>query len=152
MACWLYEGVLLFGVLVAASLLFSVPAGYRGAADDPRRHIFAAYLFVVLGLYFVWFWTRGQTLAMKTWRINVVDRHGAPLRPGRAALRFLFCWIWFIPPLAALQSQHFSMAQLVVLASGWVVVWALCSRLHPRRQFWHDVLAGTRLVTVSRPG
>ncbi|MNY83104.1 hypothetical protein D3C86_2256390 [compost metagenome] len=29
---------------------------------------------------------------------------------------------------------------------GWIVVWALLSRLHPQRQFLHDVLAGTRLV------
>ena len=29
---------------------------------------------------------------------------------------------------------------------GWVAVWALLSRFHPLQQFWHDVLAGTRLV------
>jgi hypothetical protein len=32
---------------------------------------------------------------------------------------------------------------------GWVAVWALLSRLHPQRQFWHDALAGTRLVSAG---
>ena len=31
--------------------------------------------------------------------------------------------------------------------SGWVAVWAILSRFHPRQQFWHDALAGTRLVS-----
>jgi hypothetical protein len=34
----------------------------------------------------------------------------------------------------------------VLLVFAWVVLWALLSRLHPQRQFWHDALAGTRLV------
>jgi hypothetical protein len=36
------------------------------------------------------------------------------------------------------------------IASGWIVFWALLSRLHPQRQFWHDVLAGTRLVSFHQ--
>ena len=37
----------------------------------------------------------------------------------------------------------------VVIVLGWVTVWALLSRFHPQRQFWHDALAGTRLVTSA---
>jgi hypothetical protein len=42
------------------------------------------------------------------------------------------------------------------LAIGGTVVagalaYALSSRLHPQRQFLHDVLAGTRLVDVAPP-
>jgi len=150
MAAWLYEGVLLFGVLAFASLVFSVPTNYRGALDDPRRIAYAAWLFLVLAAYFTWFWSRGQTLAMKSWHIRVVDRQGARLPRGRALLRFLFAWIWLLPPLAALRAHQFSVGQLFVLTLGWVVFWALASRLHPQRQFWHDVLAGTRLVD-ARP-
>jgi uncharacterized RDD family membrane protein YckC len=29
----------------------------------------------------------------------------------------------------------------------WVLVWALLSRFHAQKQFWHDAWAGTRLVT-----
>ena len=34
----------------------------------------------------------------------------------------------------------------LVLLAGWVAVWAILSRFHPTQQFWHDALAGTRLV------
>jgi uncharacterized RDD family membrane protein YckC len=34
-----------------------------------------------------------------------------------------------------------------VLALGWVPIWAILARFHPDRQFWHDAIAGTRLVT-----
>jgi hypothetical protein len=37
-------------------------------------------------------------------------------------------------------------ASLLTLA--WVTVWALLSRFHPERQFWHDALARTRLISV----
>jgi hypothetical protein len=105
----------------------------------------AGFLLAVLGVYFAFFWSKGQTLAMKTWRIAIVDRHGRPAdaRPRPAAL--CLCWIWVLPPLAALASRTFTLPQLGVIF-GWVVFWALLSRLHPQRQFWHDAFAGTRLV------
>ncbi len=51
-------------------------------AMDSRRHLLQAFLFVVFGVYFVWFWSKGQTLAMKTWGIRVVDRLGRPVTQG----------------------------------------------------------------------
>lgn len=148
MACWLYEGMLLFGVLFATGLVLSIAMNMRSGMD-PRQWLFKILLFLVCGLYCTWCWSKGQTLAMRTWRIRVVDRFGRPLTPMRAALRYLYSWIWFLPPLAALQSRTFSVSQAVVLFIGWVAVWALSSRLHPQRQFWHDAMAGTRLVSVE---
>lgn len=154
LACWLYEGVLLFGVVFIAGYLFSTLSQTRNALDN--RHPLMAFLFVVIGIYFVWFWTRGQTLAMKTWHIRVVDPQGQPIRQTRALLRYLLAWLWFVPPLAASAALGASGTETGVLVLGWVVFWALASRLHPQRQFWHDALAGTRLVTFrpvaqSRP-
>jgi uncharacterized RDD family membrane protein YckC len=83
MACWLYEGMLLFAVVFVSGWLFSTLGQMRDAMDE-RRHLFQAFLFVVFGVYFVWFWTKGQTLAMKTWNIRIVDLHG---RPSRSAAR-----------------------------------------------------------------
>ena len=88
MACWLYEGMLLFAVVFVAGWLFSTLGQMRDAMDS-RRHLLQAFLFVVFGVYFVWFWSKGQTLAMKTWGIRVVDRYGRPLTQGRALLRYL---------------------------------------------------------------
>lgn len=145
MAAWLYEGVLLFGLVVAAGFAFSVATDMRHGLQ--HRHWLDAFLFVVIGLYFVVFWRKSQTLAMKTWHIAVTDRRGRKLTWLRAAIRYVFCWIWVLPPLAVFKSRPASLWQVLVLFVGWVVFWALLSRLHPQRQFWHDSLAGTRLVT-----
>jgi uncharacterized RDD family membrane protein YckC len=149
MAAWLYEGVLLFGVVIAAGLVFSIATQMRHGLD--HRHEFIGYLFVVIGAYCVYFWSRGQTLAMKTWRLRLVDVHGRRLTLSRAMVRYLFCWIWILPPLAAFQSRRFASADVLALLVGWVVFWALLSRLHPLRQFWHDAFAGTRLVDAPPP-
>lgn len=149
MACWLYEGMLLFGVVFIAGYLFGTLSQTRNAMDN--RHALQAFLFVVFGIYFTWFWARGQTLAMKTWDIAVVDRVGQPISQARALLRYLTSWMWFLPPLAGVAPFALTGAETAVIAIGWVAVWALLSRLHPQQQFWHDAMAGTRLVTRRRP-
>ena len=148
MACWLYEGVLLFAVVFIAAWLFSTLGQMRNGMDE-RRVLLQAFLFVVFGIYFAWFWSRGQTLAMKTWHIRVVDRQGRPVSQGRALARYVLSWIWFLPPLALMGPLHLPAGQLTVLGLGWVAVWAVLSRFHPQRQFWHDALAGTRLVRAG---
>jgi uncharacterized RDD family membrane protein YckC len=144
MACWLYEGMLLFGVLFIAAYLFSALTQQRHALIG--RHALMAFLFLVLGIYFTWFWSKGQTLAMKTWHIRVTDRQGQPLTQPRALLRYLLSWLWFLPPLALTAPFDLTPGETSVLWIGWVLVWALLARFHPQRQFWHDVLAGTRLI------
>jgi uncharacterized RDD family membrane protein YckC len=150
MACWLYEGILLFAVLLIATLVFSI-AGQMRSGIDSLRPVLMAFLFVVAGLYCSWFWSKGQTLPMRTWRIRMVDRFGRPVQQGRAALRYVYCLMWFIPTIAALQSRRFTLGEAAVIFLGWVAFWALLSRLHPQRQFWHDALAGTRLVEAPAP-
>ncbi len=148
MACWLYEGMLMFGVVFIAGYLFGTLSQTRHALDN--RHALQAFLFVVFGIYFVWFWSKGQTLAMKTWHIRVVDHSGAPVSQPRALLRYVLSWLWFLPPLLAVAPFGLPVGEIAVLVTGWILVWALLSRLHPQRQFWHDALAGTRLID-SKP-
>ena len=145
MACWLYEGMLMFGVVFIAGYLFGTLSQTRHALDN--RHGLQAFLFVVFGIYFVWFWTKSQTLAMKTWNIRVVDTLGKPLTQARAAVRYVLSWIWFLPALAAAAVFNLSGAEATVIAIGWIAVWAILSRFHPQRQFLHDALAGTRLIS-----
>ncbi len=144
MACWLYEGMLLFGVVFIAGYLFGTLSQTRHALDN--RPGLQAFLFLVLGIYFTWFWHRGQTLAMKTWHIRVVDLQGRPLGQAQALKRYLASWLWFLPPLALTWPLQLPALEVLVLTLGWVAVWALLSRFHPQRQFWHDALAGTRLI------
>lgn len=145
MASWLYEGMLLFAVFFVAGYLFSTLSQTRHALEN--RHALQAFLFVVLGIYFVWFWHKGQTLAMKTWDIRVVDTHGRAISQTRAAVRYLACWLWFLPPMAARSVFDWTIGEWAVLQTGWIAIWAILSRFHPRQQFWHDAMAGTSLVT-----
>lgn len=154
LACWLYEGALLFGVLVTAGLAYFIFAhwvsglGPEDVGDHPLlRSGFQATCFFSLGLYFIWFWARGQTLAMKTWHIRVVDKQGQALSYKLALLRYMASWLWFMPPLLATLVIDLPPRQVALLTTVWVILWALLSRLHPERQFLHDALVGTRLVT-----
>ena len=148
MACWLYEGMLMFGVVFISGYLFGTLSQTRNAMDN--RHALQAFLFVVFGIYFTWFWAKGQTLAMKTWDIRLVDSTGRPVTQPRALARYALSWLWFLPALAALAPFQVSVGESVTIVFGWVAVWALLSRFHPQRQFLHDAFAGTRLVT-SKP-
>ena len=148
MACWLYEGMLIFGVMFIADYLFSTLTQTRHAMDN--RHAQQFFLFVVFGIYFVWFWSHGQTLAMKTWHIRVTDLKGGALTQQRALWRYVLSWLWFLPPLAASWIFNIEVRNSLFLAAGWILFWALLSRLHPQRQFLHDALAGTRLVSFHQ--
>jgi uncharacterized RDD family membrane protein YckC len=143
MACWLYEGMLMFGVVFIAGYLFGTLSQTRNAMDN--RRALQAFLFVIFAIYFAWFWAKGQTLAQKTWHIRVVDTQGMPISQARALLRYTLSWVWFLPPLAA-YSLGVSAIEVLVLTLGWVAIWAILSRFHPHGQFWHDAWAGTRLV------
>lgn len=149
MACWLYEGILMFGVVFIAGYLFGTLSQTRNALDN--RNALQAFLFVVFGIYFTWFWAKGQTLAMKTWHIRVVDNAGRPVSQARALWRYMLSWLWFLPPLLGVAPFALPAGEVAVLVFGWVAVWALSSRLHPQQQFWHDALAGTRLVHWAPP-
>lgn len=150
LACFVYEGVLLFGVVTITALVYAVLTDQRHALSGQLG--LQAVVFIVLGLYFVGFWsTRGQTLPMQTWHIRVLTRNGEPVSRLRALGRYLAAWLWFMPALLALWLGGLSsggFAMLVLLAG--VLIWAALSRLHPTRQFLHDALCGTRLV-VWRP-
>lgn len=135
----------MFAVVFVAGWLFSTLGQMRHAMDE-RRLLLQAFLFVVFGIYFGWFWSRGQTLAMKTWNIRLVTVQGQRVSQWRSIARYLLSWIWFIPPLAAVAPFHLRGGEVAVIVLGWVAVWALLSRFHPQRQFWHDAWAGTRLI------
>jgi uncharacterized RDD family membrane protein YckC len=145
MASWLYEGLLMFAVVFMAGWLFSTIGQMRNAMDA-RHLLLQGFLFIVCGVYFVWFWHRGQTLPMKTWHIRIVDNAGQPVSQLRALARYLLSWLWFVPPLAGMSAFKLSAGQMGLVWLGWIVLYALLSRLHPTHQFVHDALAGTRLI------
>jgi uncharacterized RDD family membrane protein YckC len=124
-AAMVYELLLVTAVVFVASFLIIPVVGDLHAPW--QRHLFQVYILGVLFAYFSAFWLRsGQTLAMKTWRIRLVNPDGAPLTLKQAALRFV-------------------LALLGLLLAGAGFWWALFDR---DRQFFHDRIVGTRLVRV----
>jgi uncharacterized RDD family membrane protein YckC len=121
LASMLYEAILLFAVGFFAAWLFFFASGGRDATAGAPRQLLQLFIGVVFAAYFLWCWLRGgQTLAMKAWRIRLVD-----VTPLKALLRFVLAVV-FVPTLIS-------------------IVWSLFDR---ERQFLHDRLAGTRLVSV----
>jgi uncharacterized RDD family membrane protein YckC len=147
MASFLYEGVLLFGLVMVTGLVYGVITRQEHALVGTAG--LQAVVFVVLGIYFVGFWSRtGQTLAMQTWHVRLLARDGAPVSAGRALCRFLLSWLWFLPALFLLKwlGVKGSWPTFAALLGG-VLVYAALARLHPQRQFLHDAACGTQLVS-----
>lgn len=124
LTCMLYESLLLLGVL---SLTFMVPHLVLGMGFNVALPgwILMAHVFIVLGAYFIWYWSHGgQTLAMQTWKIQLTAVDGTHPTLTRMVLRYALAW-----------------PSVVYFGVG--LVWAFFDR---DRQFLHDRLAGTRLV------
>lgn len=147
MAAFMYEGVLLFGVVFVAGYFFSAMTQQRHAMQG--QHALQAFLFAVLGIYFAWFWSRGgQTVAMKAWHIRVVDRQGRGLSQARALARYVLSYLWFVPALLSAWASglHSTGAIMGALLAG-IAAYAVLALLLPQKQFLHDVLCGTQLIT-----
>jgi uncharacterized RDD family membrane protein YckC len=85
-------------------------------------------LFVVSTLYYVVLWSRGATLGQRLLNLRVVDAStGANITMGRAFLRYIGLIIATIP---------------CYLGLLWVI-W------DPRKQGWHDKIAGTVVTHIA---
>lgn len=147
LASMLYESMLLFGVVFISGWLFSTLLQQRHALY--LRHFLQDWLFVVIGIYFVWFWThRGQTLAMKTWGIRLITRENREVNVLRATGRYLLAWLWILPGLLLAWLIGAKGWALVLIPATNILLWSLTAYLDPQRQFLHDRIAGTRVVSI----
>ncbi|MGC8509018.1 MAG: RDD family protein [Thiomonas sp.] len=152
LACLVYEGLMLLGIALFAAALVVFVLHLLGAEQNPHvlRPIMQWSEFTVLTAYGTWFWSAGrQTLPMKTWRIRVVTTAGTALSVGRALWRALLCWLWILPALALSAALHLGPRNMSLLICAGVLLWAATSLLRRDRQYLHDALAGTRLISVS---
>lgn len=149
LAYMVYEAMLLFGVLFIATWLFSTLIQQRHALY--MRTPLIIWLFTVLGVYFMWFWTHGgQTLAMKTWRLKLTTVNGDALNWRRAMLRYTLMWLWFVPGLAIASLFHAQGWMLVILPTLNFILWAVAIFLHTDRQYLHDRWSHTRLIQLDK--
>ena len=98
----------------------------RNVEPALARPLFQCYLLAITAAYFIYCWMHGgQTLAMKTWRIQLVSRDSSAITLRTGIYRYLFALVSFG-------------------LCGLGLAWALFDR---DRQFLHDRLAGTRIVS-----
>jgi len=118
-----YEALLAFAVAFLAGLAFTAPprVALPEQAACSSRSICSWCSGYIRRVLEPW----GRTLPMQTWRMRLVRRDGGRVEVGRAALRYGLAWL-----------------SLLVFGAGFV--WAWVDR---DRQFLHDRLAGTRIVT-----
>lgn len=149
LAAGVYEILLLAAVIFIASV--PVAPFAQSLAHGWPRFLYQLYLLAVLYGYFAAFWRKsGQTLAMKTWRIKLVDDHGERLGLRRGLLRFGAAAAF---PLAGMGVAYALVGGIHAVAwgavSGWAVDW-FGAFADQDRQFLHDRLARTRIVRVPR--
>ena len=148
LAAFVYEGVLLFGVAVVTALVFSPLVGQRNAMN--YRWGLMAAVGTVFTLYFVYFWSKsGQTLAMQTWRLRVVDLQGQTLTLGRALLRSLLGWLWFLPALLLASALGLHGSAIYASVAIGLAVYVLLAWLHPQQRFVHEILSRTQVVSQA---
>ena len=78
-----------------------------------------------------------------------MTKDGAPLKVGRAIFRYGLTWFWFAPGLALAALLGAKTWMLVLIPAANMIVWMLTIYLDSERQFLHDRLAGTRLISVT---
>jgi uncharacterized RDD family membrane protein YckC len=134
------------GLVFAAFSGESMQAGRPQILSGPIAVFQQLYLFITIGVYFIFFWIRGRrTLAFKTWHLRLVSAHDMKSSPSlkQAIVRYMAAWIG---PALALTL----VATLGKAVGGWWIfalftnfLWAI---FDPARQFLHDRLAATRVI------
>lgn len=113
-------------ILFASAFVFLWLLGE--ATHGLKRYFFQFYLWATLGVYFIWCWHKnGQTLAMKTWRLKLLNQHAQLLSLQMAAVRYV-------------------LATLSLIFFGFGFMWAVLDKDH---LYWHDRYLKNKLVNTK---
>jgi uncharacterized RDD family membrane protein YckC len=151
----MYEQLVLLGVIALTFLLPNLALGVLFGISLPSWLSFL-YLYTVLGIYFVWYWTKsGQTLAMQTWRIRIIDQRGYTLKRRQALWRYFYGSLWIIPCVLLQWAFHLEKWQIIEMLFAvalffWPLTIYLDRKDRMQRQGLADRFAGTRLVELPK--
>ncbi len=137
-----YESVILFGVVFFFGYGFSALTQLKfNGQISPLMIGFQVWMVLVLGFYFIWFWSNGRrTLPMKTMAIKLVGPDGANATSARAAARYLIAGSFYAIIFAMVKTSG-TWGYLLLLPIPFF--WAAIDR---QNRALYDILAGTRLV------
>lgn len=138
-ASMVYDSLLLAAISIAyGALVVGLRVVIFGQPDAGQRihwSLFAGIAITlgwlaVLMFFYVYFWQKfGQTLGMKTWRMQLVDAKTNQLvNYSQAFKRSLFAWL-----------------SLLLLGAGY---WY--KLINPQQRLLHDVASGTKLILLKK--
>ena len=123
----LYDGLVVLALSFALALGFILLFG--DASHGLKRYALQLFLWLGIGLYFVWCWRKsGQTLAMQTWQLKLSRGQTNLLNWPQALIRY-------------------ALASLSLGVFGLGFVWAVFDR---EGLFLHDRLLNNRITFVPR--
>lgn len=118
----IYDGILIFAVVFAASIPL---VALRGDAIEPADPLYRAFVLGVAYVFFLVFWYRyGRTLGMQSWGLRIET-------PGQGR-----------PTLSQCSVRYFA-AILSWIPLGLGYWWQLIDK---DGLSWHDRLSGTRMI------
>lgn len=157
-AACLYEFVLLFGIYFITGGLVQVLFTLIG--QKAPIWLTQVVIFLVFGYYFTYSWTKtGQTLAQKTWHIQVTQLDGKTLLTRKQAwLRYVLSYFGVLPALVLLYTQvhgrvsadgaNASSVYIQVILFMTLNCLALLgtSLMNPQRRTIHEVMSSSQTV------
>ncbi|MDI1309186.1 MAG: RDD family protein [Methylotenera sp.] len=125
-ACLIYEALVVTAISLATTAIFVL---LLGEATGIKRYLLQLFLWLSVGMYFVWCWQRkGQTLAMQTWQLKLLNQDAQSLPLKAAIARYI---------LATFSLMLFSLGFL----------WIFVDR---DRLFLHDRLLKNKIIYAPR--
>lgn len=127
-ACFMYDALVVIALSLLASWLFILMFG--DATQGIKRYALQLFLWLSIGCYFVWCWCKsGQTLAMHTWRLKLMDQAG------------------FAPPSTQTAILRYILATVSLMLCGLGFFWAVLDR---DRRYLHDTLLKTNIISLPK--
>ena len=125
-AAMIYDLLLLVGVLLVASAI-AVAINRGTAVSHPLYYLSIP---VITFIFYGWFWTHGgQTLGLRTWKLQLTGISQEPVSWKQATIRYLAAFASFLP-------------------AGAGFFWMLFDR---DRLTLHDRLSSTRIIKLDKP-
>jgi uncharacterized RDD family membrane protein YckC len=126
-ACLIYEALVVIALSLAGTAFFVLLLGE--ATIGIKRNLLQLFLWVIVGVYFIWCWRRkGQTLAMQTWQLKLVNQEAQLLSLKAAIIRYV-------------------LANFSLMVFGLGFLWVLVDR---DRLFLHDRILKNKIIYVLR--
>ncbi|MSP87146.1 MAG: RDD family protein [Methylotenera sp.] len=126
-ASLLYETLAVIALCLVCAWAFVMLFGE--ATHGVKRGLLQLFLWLSVGVYFVWCWRKGgQTLAMQTWQLKVVNHESTLLTVHIAIARYV-------------------LSCMSLMLFGFGFLWAIVDRDH---LFLHDRLLKTHIICVPR--